>query len=127
MADTRVQVEVEDWIRREWMPKSLGQEFHRERLRLSSGGVFDFDAVSSDKKVAASISTSGASTSSGKRGVGKLMKIRSDMLFLLLTPVARRVIVLSEKDMYHLCLEEKEAGRSPTNIEFLHATLPRDL
>ncbi len=52
MADTRIQIQVEDWIRRNWMPKKFGQKFHRERLQLSSGGVFDFDAVSADNKIA---------------------------------------------------------------------------
>ncbi len=74
MADTRVQVEVEDWVRREWMSKALGQTFHRERLRLSCGGAFDFDAVSTDGTVVATISTSGATTASGRQAVGKMLK-----------------------------------------------------
>ncbi|MBV9182901.1 MAG: hypothetical protein JO356_16450 [Acidobacteria bacterium] len=48
MADTRIQPEVEDWVRLEWMPAQYGTRFSRERLRLRSGGVFDFDAVSKD-------------------------------------------------------------------------------
>jgi hypothetical protein len=40
MADTRMQLEVEDWVRREWMPGKFGQPFFRERVRLSPGGVF---------------------------------------------------------------------------------------
>jgi len=63
VAITRVQLEVEDWVRREWMPKQFGQRFRRERMTLRSGGVFDFDAVSEDDAIIASISTSGASTS----------------------------------------------------------------
>jgi hypothetical protein len=39
--------------------------------------IFDFDAVSYDKSIAACISTSGGKTSSGKAAVGKLLKIRS--------------------------------------------------
>ena len=72
MADTRVQAEVEDWVRKHWMPRTFGVLFYRERVELTSGGVFDFDAVSSDRSIVASISTSGATTSSGKRAVGKL-------------------------------------------------------
>ena len=81
MADTRVQLEVEDCVRREWMPNYFGKRFRRERLELSSGGVFDFDAVSDDESMVATISTSGAKTASGKQAVGKLLKIRSDMFF----------------------------------------------
>lgn len=66
MADTHVQLEIEDWVRRNWMEAEFGQTFHRDRVKLSSGGVFDFDAASYDKGIAASISTAGARTSSGK-------------------------------------------------------------
>ena len=37
MADTRTQVRVEDWVRREWMPERYGQRFSRERVALTSG------------------------------------------------------------------------------------------
>lgn len=127
MADTRVQLEAEDWVRRNWMPLHLGSTFRRERLRLRSGGVFDFDAVSADNKIVASISTSGCKTASGKLGVGKMLKIRSDMLFLLLVEADRRIIVLTESDMYDQCLREREGGRVPVEIEFVCACLPDEL
>ena len=127
MADTRVQLEVEDWVRREWMPRELGQPFHRERVRLAPGGVFDFDAVSSDRSVVATISTSGSRTASGKHAVGKILKIRADMLFLLLAPATRRLVVLTERDLYERCLQERAGGRVPQQIEFVHAELPQPL
>lgn len=127
MADTRVQLEVEDWVRREWMKTHFGEPFYRERLPLASGGVFDFDAVSSDKSIAATISTSGAKTASGKHAVGKVLKIRSDMYFLLLTNVQRRVVVLTERDMYELCLKESVGGRVHSDIEFVHVEIPTEL
>jgi len=128
MADTRMQVEVEDWVRREWLPVHFGQKFYRERLRLSSGGIFDFDAVSEDRKTVAAISTSGAKTARGKNAAGKLFKIRSDMFFLLLVPDAdRRIVVLTETDMFALCKKESEGGRVPSSIEFVHAAIPEDV
>lgn len=128
MADTRVQLEVEDWVRREWMPNYFGKRFRHERLGLSSGGVFDFDAVSDDDSMVATISTSGAKTASGKLAVGKLLKIRSDMFFLLLAAKAqRRVVVLTEPDMLELCKKEVEGGRVPASIEFVLAEIPAHL
>lgn len=127
MADTRCQLECEDWVRREWMPTIFGQPFYRERVKLSSGGVFDFDAVSADKTIVASISTSGARTASGKHAVGKVMKLRSDMLFLLLSEAPRKVMVLCEPDMHALCDRERQSGRVPKEIEFLHTPLPEEL
>jgi len=53
LADSRIQLEVEDWVRRNWMPTQYGTKFSRERLRLRSGGLFDFDAVSEDHFIVA--------------------------------------------------------------------------
>jgi hypothetical protein len=127
MAETRCQGECEDGVRREWMPKYFGQSFYRERMPLRSGGVFDFDAVSADKTIVANISTSGARTVSGKHAVGKLMKLRSDMLFLLLCEAPRKVIVLCEADMHALFQRELDSGRVPKEIEFVHVPLPDEL
>src|SRR5579864_8773616 len=113
MADTRVQLEVEDWVRRNWMTTHFGMRFSRERLPLRSGGVFDFDAVSDDRSVVATISTSGSKTSGGKHAVGKILKLRSDMLFLTMVQAARRVIVLTERDMCDQCEKEVAGGRDP--------------
>ena len=124
MADTRCQVECEDWIRREWMPAIFGHPFYRERVQLTSGGVFDFDAVSADQTIIASISTSDSRTASGNFATGKMMKIRSDILYLLMTNAARRLVILCETDMYERCQRELAAGRLPKDIEFLHAPLP---
>lgn len=130
MADTSVQRKVEYWIRDEWMPKKFGQRFYQRSLRLSSGGYFDFDAVSEDHKIVALISTSGAKTDRGKHASGKLLKIRSDMFFLVLVPnvnVERRIVVLTETDMVELLKREFENGRVPKSIEFVHAEIPEKL
>lgn len=52
------------------------------------------------------------------------MKIRSDILYLLMTNAARRLVILCETDMYERCQRELAAGRLPKDIEFLHAPLP---
>lgn len=128
MADTRVQVEVEDWVRENWMRERFRQDFYRNRIKLLSGGVFDFDAVNVDKSIVASISTSGSKTSGGKHAVGKMMKLRSDMLFLLLAEAPTKIyIVLTEESMYAACLKEKAGGRTPQEIEFLWAKIPAEL
>jgi hypothetical protein len=128
MADMRVQLEVEDWVRENWMREHFGRSFYRGRLKLSSGGVFDFDAVSEDKTIAACISTSEGKTASGKFAVGKMMKMRSDMLFLLMAEgLSRRLLVLTEESMYANCLKERDGGRVPKEIEFHLAAIPEDL
>jgi hypothetical protein len=111
MAETRVQLEVEGWVRQQWMPTKFGMGFYRGRLKIRSGGVFDFDAVCGDKSIAATISTSGAKTSGGKHAVGKIQKLRSDMLFLTMIEAKQRLVVLTERDMYELFLKEAAGGR----------------
>ena len=127
MADTRVQIAVEDWVRREWMPREHGQRFHRERVALSCGGVFDFDAVSDDGSIVANISTSGAKTASGNHAVGKMLKVRSDIYFLLLAHGERKLMVLTEEDMYAQWRKEVENGRVPGMVEFVHVPIPDEL
>ena len=127
MTDTRTQRAVEDWVRREWMPKRYGQSFSERSLTLSSGGVFDFDAVSADGKIVANVSTSGAKTASGKGGTGKMMKVRSDIYFLLLARAERRLVLLTEHDMYERWLTEVKNGRVPESIELAHVKIPRKL
>jgi hypothetical protein len=127
VADTRIQLEVEDWIRRNWMASQYGMRFTRERLPLRSGGVFDFDAVSEDHSIVATISTSGSRTGGGKHAVGKILKLRSDMVFLTMVDAKRRLIVLSERDMCDQCEREAAGGRVPPEIEFACAAIPDEL
>jgi hypothetical protein len=109
------------------MPSHFGMRFSRERLPIRSGGVFDFDAVSDDHSVVAAISTSGSKTSGRKHAVGKILKLRSDMLFLTMVDTKRRVIVLTERDIYDQCKKETAGGRVPPEIEFVCAEIPDDL
>lgn len=127
MASTHVQLEVEDWVRREWLRDHYGTRFARERVALSSGGVFDFDAVSGDGEIVANISTSAARTSGGKLGIGKMSKIRSDAFFLLLAEAGTRALVFTEQDMYEQWMAEREKGRIPSSIELLWARIPAEL
>ena len=94
---------------------------------LTSGGVFDFDAVSADGMIVANISTSGSKTASGKGGTGKMLKVRSDIYFLLLARAQRTLMLLTERDMYERWLAEVESGRVPDSIEFVHVDIPHEL
>lgn len=126
MADSRAYNKAEDWIRKEWMPEKFGMRFSRERLALSSGGNFEFDAVSHDENVAALISCSSGITKSGRAALPKLNKIRSDCLFLLMAALERRVLLFSDEALFQLVSGEKKSGRFPQNIELYHAPLPTE-
>ena len=129
MADTSIQREVEDWIRQNWLSSMFKEEFVQKKIRLSSEGFFEFDAVNNDETIVVNISTSSALTSGGKRGSGKLQKIRADIYFLLLLPdsVKRRLLLFTESDMVKLCQKEQEKGRIPRDIEILFVKLPEHI
>jgi len=128
MADTSVQHEIEEWIRKQWMPSRFHQSFSQKNLPLSSRGFFEFDAVSDDEMIVANISTSSATTAREKLGIGKIQKIRADTFFLLLLPdKKRKLLIFTETDMVDFWKKEKEKGRLPQNIEICLANLPLDL
>jgi hypothetical protein len=127
MANTRCQSECEAWIRHNWLEEQFGQTFTEANVILSSGGTFRFDAVSEDRSIIASISTSKAAMSSGRPGVGKFMKLRADMLFHVLSTATRKLMIFTEECMYQACIRERERGRTPRDIEFVLVTLPAEL
>lgn len=127
MADTRTQRLIADWLREEWLPSQLSERFVHRGVSLSTGGEYRFDAVSASGGTVVSLSTSRARTAGGKLGVGKLTKVRADMLFLLLANANRRVVVLTDAEMYEQFEKERKLGRVPPNIEIRFAELPERL
>ncbi len=117
MANTRVQRVIEQWVRDTWLRRKYRRPFSAQSVRLTSGGTFAFDAVSDDGRVVACISTSSARTASGKQGAGKIHKIRSDMLFLLLARARRRLALFTAPDMATFWRREQTKGRLPKQIE----------
>lgn len=69
----------------------------------------------------------GGTTSGSKTAGGKMMKLRSDMLFLSMVEAKCRLIVLTEADMCERCEKEASCGRVPPEIEFVCAVIPIDL
>lgn len=55
------------------------------------------------------------------------MKLRSDMLFLMLAEPKRALVIPTEADVYQACLKERSGGRVPLEIEFFHAPMPDEL
>ena len=46
---------------------------------------------------------------------------------MLLAEAERRIVVLTEKDMYERCIKEVQGGRVPSSIEFVRAEIPLEL
>ena len=126
MADSRFQLRCERWVREEWLCREFRTEFREEQVVLSSGGTFKFDAVSADKSIVAVVSTSSSRTGTRKLATGKMHKIRSDILFLLLANPVTALVVLTERDMFDYWVREQAKGRAPKHIRFVHVPLPAD-
>lgn len=127
MANTRVQLEVEAWVREYWMPKEYGHHFQKKRVRLTSGGLFEFDAVSEDGSIIASVATSKKKGASGKNAIGSILKFCCDMFYMLLVDTKRRIQILTEQDMFEYWKKEVDGCRVPASIKFVHVDLPVDL
>lgn len=127
MANTKTQLAVEKWIREAWLRERFGRDFEKGKCPLTSGGEFEFDAVSADGRIVANISTSASKTAGGKPGIGKINKVRSDIYFLLLSTADRKLMLLTESDMYAWWLRERDQGRVPVCIEFRHVEIPEDM
>jgi hypothetical protein len=127
MADTTFQLLVEDWVRHQFLAPRYNQRFSERHLNLTSGGKFEFDAVSDDGSIVASISTSAAKTATGNRATGAVMKLRSDMLFLLMAKAPRPMLVLTQECMCNLIEAERKRGRVPPEIIVEHAPLSEEL
>lgn len=120
--------EAEDHVRRFFLKEQFGIRFSRERIRLSPGGIFDFDAVSEDEKIICCVSTSVGETAGGNSAVSKLSKMKADVLNLLLVPGdKKKIMVFTDEKMAELLIKEKENGRIPNDIEILISSLPQDI
>ena len=129
MADTGVQREVAEWIIDRFLPAQFGGvAFRRREVRLQSGGLHQFAAVSEDGRRVGSICTGRARTARAKLAVGKMNKIRADMFFLLTAQCDERFLVFTDREMFDLMQREKnEFRRVPKEIELLFAALPEEL
>jgi hypothetical protein len=128
MADTRVQLEIAQWICVDFLPKEFpGHHFSSAKVQLTSGGIHEFNAVSYNREIIVNITTSDARTASGKLAVGKLTKVRADMFFLMMTNAHSKVLAFTQKSMYELCQRERELGRVPEAIKLMLVSLPEDL
>lgn len=127
MADSRYRHEIERFVREAFLPTRFGQTFEAKAIRLCDGGLFNCDAVSHDGTILACICTNAGKTLSGGNATPKLMKVRSDILFMLRAPAERRVIVTTCHDMHALCEKQKRIGRMPREIEFHLASIEAEM
>lgn len=92
---------VEPYVRAE-MERIHGQRFLSKVCRLTTGGTHEFDAVSDDGTIVASIKSLSGKTASGKNPSGKIYACYAELYFLTLVDAPRRMLVLTTPDFHEI-------------------------
>lgn len=132
MADTRAYGEAERWVRDQGLPALYpGHRF--EKLDLAVGtrrngdlAYHEFDAVSDDRSIVASIKASSGLTTGGKLPVGKTKDSYAELHFLSLVKAPHRILVLTDPE-FHRIFTEVSDGRLPAGVKVVHLPLPPEL
>ena len=126
MADTKAQIEAENWIREVYLPKKYGQPFCQKSLELQSRALARFDAVSDDGEIVAAISMRVGFSAGGRKNQDDLNKTRSDALrFLMLNDIPKeRLMIFTEQSMIDLVKDEKKRDQFPKALKIVRVKLP---
>ncbi|MFZ4682433.1 MAG: hypothetical protein ACOYMS_08020 [Terrimicrobiaceae bacterium] len=126
MATSKAFLLVEAHIRDGWMRSEFKTNFKKTKAPLRRGGEFEFDAVSEDGAIVACISANSGRANQGGLAKTKMNKIRSDILFLLLSEAPTKVMLLVDGDLHAHAIQEQKRGRLPDEISIRLATLSDD-
>ena len=126
MADTRyLTTTVEDYVR-SVLAQKHGTTFEKVSLTLTTGGKHEFDAVSADRAIVASIKATSGKTASGKMPQGKFNNALAELYYLSLVEAPQRMLVLTYPPFAAL-LKTKIAGALPSGIVIETVPLPPDM
>lgn len=126
MADTTVQrTAVEEHVRAR-LTEQYGQSFTSRKLVLRPGGIREFNAVSDDGRIVASIKAASGRTAGGKSPSGKIKSALADLYYLTLVDAAERLLVLTSPEFYDI-FTSKIAGALGDGLRVECIPLPPDL
>jgi hypothetical protein len=125
MADTSyLTTIVEDYVRNR-LAEEFGQSFGKRRLVLAPGGQHEFDAVSADGGVVASIKAASGLTSGGRMPSGKIKDSLAELYFLSLVDAPVRLLVLTTPAFFDIFVKRSE-GAVPAGIQIRCIPLSAD-
>jgi len=103
---TLLRTMVEDYVRGH-LEERYKQPFRPRALRLRTGRMRGFDAVSDDGRIVASVSTaSGLTRGGGNKPSGKINKGIADLYYLSLIDVPIRLLVLTTPAFHDIFVRE---------------------
>jgi hypothetical protein len=103
-----------------------GVAFTAQFLELRSGGRHEFDAVSSDGRVIASIKSASGLTSGRKKPSGKIKDCIAELYYLSLVDAPERVLVLTTPAFYDIFAKDM-LGKVAEGITIECIPLPPDM
>ena len=126
MADTTYLRQVVERTVRDALAKEFGARFEARALALTTGGTHEFDAVSEDGVVVASIKSASGKTAGGKNPSGKIKDSIAELYFLSLATAPIRVLVLTSPDFYAI-MSGVLLGRLAPGLSLKLVPLPRHI
>ncbi len=97
--------------------------FHRQRARLQPGGYHEFDAVSDNGRIVASVKTAAAG---GRHPAGTLTNCLAELYLLSIVRANKKILVLTSPD-FHQMFVAAMAGKIPNGITVMHVPLPAEI
>ena len=116
---------VEPYVREE-LGREFGIKFSSRVLALTTGGTHEFDAVSDDQKIVASIKSAGGKTARGKRPSGKIKDSEAELYYLTLVQSETRLLVLTAPE-FHDIMAKRLEGRLASGITLKLIKLPVEM
>lgn len=131
MAKTTELREVELFIRKQLAKDYRGHTFTEKALSLrkrrdGTYAVHNFDAVSEDNTIVASIKSHSWLTSGGKRPSGKIAEIYQSLYLLTLINAKTKLLILTDRETYEGFLSESD-GKIANGVEIKLYPLPPEL
>ena len=126
MADTSyLRYQVEPWIRAQ-LKVRYNLSFASSILELKTGGQREFDAVSEDQSVVASIKAHSGATSGNKNPSAKVSSALLEVYFLMLVPANERILILTNPEFFEI-FERNTKGRIVGDVRVECIPLPTDM
>lgn len=116
---------VEPWVR-DRLAERYGRGFVPRVLPLAPGGTHEFDAVSNDRRIVASIKANSGLTSGGNHPTGKVATCLNEVYFLTLVDAEERLLVLTNPD-FHAIFIRATAGQIARGIKVELLELPAEM
>jgi hypothetical protein len=126
MADTTYLRRVVETYVRDQLGREFGQTFSARFLSLQPGGRHEFDAVSEDRGVVASIKAASGLTAGGRNPSGKIKDCIAELYYLSLVEAPVRRLVLTTPAFFAI-FAKSTAGAVARGIEVVCVPLPAEM